>query len=207
MPHAVSRAVINRMLMSYTLREGKRVPVWFASVAFVVMLAGCTQPTQTVEVPVTVEVTREVPVTVSVDRPTVSPELLKIEAIETQMQAACDDFIRQQATLAAEGHYEYEGTISSDELPDLALSLQVERAYSDALGVFDGMDSDSPDADAVRAMIARIAPMQRHAANWVDAFAGTADMIINEEITEDDVLTIGPLPEWRIRFVEMCADW
>ena len=185
----------------------RRMLVWFASVSFVVILASCTQPTQPVEVPVTVEVTREVPVTVSVDRPTVSLELLKIEAIETRMQAACDDFIRQQATLATEGAYALSEAEVVTVLPDEALSLHVQDAYSDALTVFDGMASDSPDADAVRAMIARIAPMQQHAANWVDAFGGTVDMIVDGQLTEADVLTSGPMVEWRSRFVELCAEW
>ncbi len=195
----------------------RRLPVWFASVAFVVMLAGCGAfETAT-------------PTVAPTAVPTVSPDLLKIDAIETRMQDACDDFIRQQATLAAEGAYDLpirevivlpedassvrvDGANDSHEkevtlFPDEALSLHVERAYSESLTVFDGMDADSPDADAARAMIARIAPMQRHTANWDHAFAAMIDMIVEGLLTEANVLTSGPMAEWRSRSVELCAEW
>ena len=170
----------------------RRMLVWFASVLFVMILAGCGA--------------------FDTATPTVSPDLLRIDAIETRMQAACDDFIRQQSTLTTEGAYDLsalseEEFIESDELPDAALSLHVERAYADALAVFEGMDADSPDADAARAMIARIAPMQQHAANLQEAFLSTVEMIGEGLLTEADPLTFGPMAEWRSRFVELCAEW
>ena len=188
------RAMKGRVAMSYTLREERWMLVWFASVLFAVTAAGCGA--------------------FAAATPTVSPDRLKIDAVETRIQDACDDFIRQQAALTAEGVYDFGGReiISTDEIPDAVLARHVERAYTDALAVFDGLDSDSTHADAVRAMIARIAPMQRHADKWEDAFWATFQDLVTEEFPDAEVtpmpvhLTM-TLSEWRNRFVELCADW
>ena len=86
----------------------------------------------------------------------------------------------------------------------------MEQAYSDALSVFDGMHANAPHSSAVRVLIGRIAPMERHVSGWEEAFTVEFANLLLEQFPEADVtLTPGQasISEWRSQAVELCANW
>lgn len=143
--------------------------------------------------------------------------MLKIDTVEARVQSACDEFIRQQSTLATKGSYnlsetksDASGLVYIAELPEDVLAAHVGRPYTGALMVFDGTDTGSPDADAAPAMIGRSAPIQGHVDNWESAFLAEIQWVFVENFPDVEVTpdpSQSSMPEWRTRAVELCADW
>lgn len=112
--------------------------------------------------------------------PTPSPTLIKIAVIESGVEVACDEFVRQEAE-------------SYGDSP--ALLDAVETAYTEALDLYAGMRAGSRYADAVRRSLNRIASIQRYMQTWWNSRQAR----FNGDSTA--------LARWRTGAVQTCAGW
>ena len=116
--------------------------------------------------------------------PTVAPELTRLDLIKSDVRTACDTYIRQEAR----------GSGNAIDLIE-----KIGRAYSDALNLFESMDSQSPHIDDIRLTLSRIATVQRH----METFESEMVSLI-ERLFEDETAT---LSHWKTTSVEMCSSW
>ena len=116
--------------------------------------------------------------------PTVSPELIRLDMIESDVRATCDTYIKQSAR----------GTGNAIDLTE-----NIARAYADALSLFESMDTQSPHVDDVRRTLSRIATIQRHTETFEDEMVS-----LFERLLEDETATFD---HWHTTSVELCASW
>ena len=116
--------------------------------------------------------------------PTVAPELIRLELIESDVRTACDTYIRQEAR----------GTGNAIDLTE-----KVGRPYSDALNLFESMDSQSPHVDDVRFALSRIAAVQRHMETFESELLSLLERLLEDEPAS--------LSNRHTTSVEMCSSW